>query len=454
MAGILSLWFVTRILSAEQFAGYSVAMSVMALAGYAAGLGIERAMLLRLGELAPEAGRLAGRTLMLRIAGVVAVLSAATSLTLVLVLAPTMAANGNFAAEWIAPLAPMVPATALTLVLVTWFQANHRVGASQLMAGVTDGSRSLSLGLILLFGLGAAAVPAAAVAAAGLPIAVLWLLARHRNTPAPGEFGIGDVVDGMQFLTLRISTMGLRNLDIIALGVLASAVETAQYAVASRFAAIINMGHIAFAPTYAPRARRHLATDDAKKAEREFHVVRIAGLVSALVTVILFLLVGRPILSFFGDFGAGYGPFVILMAGHLANVGFGMHGMHLAMTGELRMSTLNHVGSLVLFVVLLALLVPGWGPIGAALSFLVSTLAYDLAGTAILRARTELRGIDTILAVPLFTALAALLVVGLMPELSLLAASVLIAILGVIAIREAPLLTGLARDVLAMLRRA
>jgi hypothetical protein len=41
-----------------------------------------------------------------------------------------------------------------------------------------------------------------------------------------------------------------------------------------------------------------------------------------------------------------------------------------------------------------------------------------------------------------------------MPELSLLAASVLIAILGVIAIREAPLLTGLARDVLAMLRRA
>ncbi len=388
-AGFLSLWFLTRILSTEQFAGYSVAMSVVILASSSVGIGIERVMLLRVSEVEPCSGQLMGRTLALKIFGLVGTLSILAALALMLFSEAARLGVQEDLNGWLIRLAPFVPAAALSLVLVTWFQANHRVGVSELMTGLTDGSRCIFFGIAFLFGLGSPAVALAATMSAAMPIPLLLSLAIGRTTHQPSAMTFKDLLFGLHFLTMRLSRMGLNHLDIVALGMFAGVTETAQYVVASRFAAIVMLGPAVFAPTYEPRVRRLIALGDSEAISREYHSIRVIAFACALVSCVVFTAIGRPVLTMFGEFGVGYSPFLLLLAGHLAQAGFGVHGSHLSMTGDIALATVNRVGTLAVFVVCLIVLVPPLSAIGAALSFLIASVVYSLAGAAILFRRGE-----------------------------------------------------------------
>lgn len=441
-AGILSLWLLTRILSTEDFAGYSVAMSVVVVAGYSVGLGIERSMLLRIGELEIDAGRLAGAGMMRRILLLVAALSGAAALA-----AAFWAGAGETPRhDFVRLLAPVIPATALALVLVTWYQANHRVGVSQAMQGLTDGTRSLVFVLTMALGLGAAGVAAGAVIGAAAPLIFLGLRASGRSRTEPVALQASDLGAGLQFLLMRLARMGLHQFDVIALGVLGSAVGTAQYVVAARFAMLIESGQTVFAPTFAPRVRRHLATGRSDLAEREYHVSRIAGFSLALAASVLFVLAGRPILEQFGAFGVDYEAFMILVAANLLTVGVGMHSTFLSMTDQLGRSTANRVVGLIVFGVCLWMLVPRYDAMGAAVSFLIATLLHEVTGVVILKRHLGIRALSRVEAVTLAVACAALCAVGFGYAAPLHGALVLVAVLVLGIGRERELIGAILRE--------
>lgn len=407
-SGVLSLWFLVRILEVDDFAGYAVAMSVVSLLGFAAGLGIERSLLLRIAELPPHPSRLAGRGLMLRTALVVFILSCLLCLLVVglLELGP-LAAAGQTAA-WIERLIPIVPATALTLVLVTWYQANHKIGVSQLMFGVNDGSRCLVFGVAFVLGLGSAAVAFGAIVASLLPIAALALLALGRTADQPRSLRFADVSTGLLFLVTRLSTMGLQQLGLVGMGFLAGSAETAAYAVASRIAALMTLGQAAFLNTYAPRVRRHLALNDHAAVAREYHTTRVLAFLMTLALALAFLVFGHFVLGLFGDFQQGYTPLLLMSAGQLVSAGSGDHGTHLAMSEGLGPSALNRAATCALFVLLLGVLVPWLAGVGAALAFLIASTVYAVAGMAILYRKTAIQPIT-----PLFGSAVALGALGL-----------------------------------------
>jgi len=384
VAGAASLWLITRILDTAQFAGYSVAMSVAYLIGATAGLGLDRSLVLRIGEIEPISDKLAGAGLLRSISGWVTVLATCAGLVAIALWNWVPALSGDATTStWLWLLWPIVPAFALTITLVGWYQANHYFGLPQFMSGLSDAARCAGFAAIALLGLGPNAVAIAAILAALLPIAILSIQARGRTLQKPEGLGLSDFKAGIRFVAMRLSAMGMTHVDLLVIGALAPAQAVAQYAVASRFALLIGTGQQLFMATYMPRARRHMSAGHPELARREYHVSRILGLMLTLPVLACLTLVGHSLLDLFGDFGKSYGAFLILMAGHLINLGFGMHSTHLSMTDRLTLATANRLAALVLMVVLLLLLVPGYMITGAAVSFLLAILAYNLIGTLI-----------------------------------------------------------------------
>ncbi|WP_316646603.1 lipopolysaccharide biosynthesis protein [Ovoidimarina sediminis] len=446
----------TRILEAEAFAGYAVAMSVAVILGYTAGYGSERVMLLKIGGLPPEANLLRGRRLAQQIIALVFVTASATAALAILVLSlwPNLSGETEVL-PWLIALSPIVPATAIVLALVTWYQSNHEVGIPQTTGGMTDGSRCLGFAATFVFGLGAAAVAPAAVIAALLPAAVLAWRARGRTESEPGSFSLRDMRDGLQFFAIRLAQTGFHHLDIMVLAAFAPDPSlVAQYVVASRFAAIVEAGQQVFVPAYTPRARRHSAEGKAETVAREYGVARTLGILASGTAVLIFILIGRPLLDFFGEFGAAYDAFLILCAAYLLQVGFGLHSAHLSMVGELRLSTLSRLGSLVALAIFLLVLVPRLGQTGAALSLVLAHLVLGLSGIWILKARAGITALTPTNALVLAIGVSGLLMAALAAAPPWVAVAGMLVLLGTTAAQNTSLLTNVTGELLSLLRRS
>ena len=377
LAGVISLWFLSRILNTDDFANYVVTMSIVMLGGYLAGLGLERSMLLRIAELQTRPGLLLGRGLMLKIAAAVLILSIFAATGLFLFFTEQVASEGLD--KWVKWMTPIVPATALSLVLIAWFRANHMVATSELMQGLIDGTRCLLMIGILLFGMGPHWVATAAVVAAIVPLAVLTICASGNSTNAPDDFRLRDVSYGLQFLLIRVSQMGLNQFGIIAVGLWAASIEAAQFAVVTRLVALAAVGQMAFSSTYSVRLRTNLAKKDHAAIAREFSTSRSIAYLITLAAAVLFHVFGVAALRTFGNFTNGYTALLILMAGQLAFVSFGLNIQHLSMTSNLKVAVYIRISSTALFVALLFILVPAFSDIGAALSFLIANLCLSVA---------------------------------------------------------------------------
>ncbi len=450
LAGVASLWVLTQVLSTEAFAGYTVAMSILMLAGYSTGLGLERSMLLTISELPPRPTLLQGRGAMLKIAAVAASVSTLTALVVWGLADPE---TGGARDEFLQRLAPIVPSTALSLVMITWFQANHRVGVSQSMLGLNDGMRCLLFLVCMVLGSGPGGIALAAVLASLVPIMVLSWLARGRSVAPPTDLRPSDVRDGLQFLVQRLSLMGLHHLDIIVLGALGTAVGTAQYVVASRFAMLLETAQMVFVPTFAPRVRRYLANGDIEMAAREYKVARVLGFTGALAIALVFVLAGPWILTVFGDFGDGFGAFSLILAAYVLPVGAGMHGTFLAMTNRLRFATLNRAICTGFFLVLLLILVPSFDAMGAGAALVVAIALHEVTGVFLLRRFFGLQAISALEFAETVLASATLILVAAMPNLNLVGAVVLACLLAARLLRERALLGLVLGDLLRLVVR-
>ncbi len=448
-AGVLSLWFLTRILSVEEFAAYNFAMSIAVLLGYSIGLGTERSLLIRINETDPHPTHFLGMRLMKRVLALALALSAvAVSLMLVL---PGLGDDPRYAAVPILSLT--VPALAGSLVLITWYQANHRVGVSQSMQGLNDGTRCLFFGLTLAFGLGWSGIGFGAFLGAAVPALYLSWRARGRTLPEPSHFGLRDALEGLPFVTMRVMQIALQELAIIALGSWGSATGTSQFTVAVRVAILIESGQMVFAPTFMPRVLRHLAGGRKDLAAREYRVARLAGFLAALAAAIVLVVIGAPVLNFLSaDYGVDFPAFLILIAAYLLPVGMGMHSTFLSMTDKIALSSANRVVSIAVLAVLLWILVPRYDAIGASVALLVAVIVHEVIGVLLYIRHAGTRpfgafdGAAVLGACTTLCATAAGLVT--MP----VGAAVLAGILAVNAIRERVLILQVAGQLLAILR--
>jgi O-antigen/teichoic acid export membrane protein len=388
VASAVSLWLLSAMLPAAEFAGYATAMSALLLLGLGAGFGIERAMLMKIADRSVTGPLLHGAGMMRRIGGFVLVSGTAVGLGAVAlwVWVPGLAGDVPVA-DWLQRLWPIVPATALTLALVTWYQANHIFGLPQALWGIADAVRCAGFAAIFALGLGAPWVAVAALLAAALPILILTLRAMGRTAPLPVGIGLRDVGDGLQFFVTRICAIAFVHVDILILSLFAPGPVLAQYVIASRLAAVLETGYQIFMPAYAARARRHIEAGTPDAAWREYRTARTLGLVVTLPVVAVFLAIGTDILALFGEFGVAFGPFAILLAGHLLNVGFGNHALHLSMTRDLPFAAANRVFGLILFVALLFALAPDNLGYGAATALFGALLAYNLVGALLVKTR-------------------------------------------------------------------
>lgn len=385
LAGVASLWLLTRILSVEDFASYTFAMSLVFVLGFVSGLGLERVMLLKIGSLPPVEGVLQGGALARRISFQVALSSVAiVALTWsILVLFPVLSANNNLLG-WFLALMPIVPAVALTAVLIAWLQANHVVGWPQAIHGQVDGLRCLGFLGTYLTGLGAAAVAAAAVIASIVPPVRMAMLQSRRVEPAPLSFTLRDVLDGLNFFCMRLAQLGFMHADILIIGVLAPPEVVAPYVIASRFALLLEAGQQIFVPAYTPRVRRYVEDGAPEKAAREYFVARLLAFLAASSGAFALWLIGRPLLGFFGDFETAYPVLLIMCAGQLMLVGAGMHSFHLSMSGHLTVATRTQLAGLLVYLGLLLLLVPTNDSLGAALAFFLAQMILAALGLLML----------------------------------------------------------------------
>lgn len=382
VAGVVSLWLLARILTTEQLAGYVVAMSVLTLVGYNAGLAIERAMVLRLAALPVRQDYLAGRSMMLRTLLFTVALSLFSMGAVV-----AYAKAGDDTGAWLIVMAPMIPAITIGITLAAWFHANHRVGTSVMMQGVTDGARCLFFIFVFWASLGPTAVAYSAVFATALPIFILTFMALGKSGAAPCNLRISDLGAGMQFLVLRLSQMGLRQFDILIVGLFTGPLETAQYAVAARMSVIASVGHSAFSTTYIPRLRRHLASEDQSAIQREFEAARLLAFLMTFAAALVFYMYGEAVLGLFGDFKGGYNALVILMAAHIMTAAFSLHNDHLSMSGDLRLAVLIRSGTTIVFVITLLILVPKYSILGASLAAAFAAVVFGAMGALALRLR-------------------------------------------------------------------
>jgi O-antigen/teichoic acid export membrane protein len=442
-SGFLSLLLLTRILTKEMFGAYAFAMAVVALASFVATLGLDRALLLRVARRPARADRLQGSGIALR-ASLAAALAGAAVAAAIAWGGVTLAGEAlpREAGFWFPALALAVIPMSISMMLQAWFQANHRVAVSTSVPGLSDLVRCLLLALVFLLGLGAAGVAGAVLVAAAVPVLVLLALAWGRSVRQPRLLVLADFGKGLQFLTLRLATQGMRQADLIMMGLLATAAGTADYALAVRLAALADYGRQSLKPSFTPRARRWLATGDRLAALREYEQTRNASLAVALLAAAGFAALGPSLLGVFGNFESAYPPLLLLSASFIVNAGFGMHSSYLAMQGEVSWSAAIRMVALVALIVLHLVLIPRFGAMGAAAAALVVQIAVNIFGALLAYRLTGLVAVDRVLLLVMAAAGAALALVALDAAPQAAGVAVLALTLAVVLFRSRELIVG------------
>lgn len=408
-AGFASLWLVSQILSKDMLGGYAFAFNVVLLATPLATCGLERSLLLRIASEPSDDGTLAGGRLALETA-LLTLASAALVGTCLALFADDLAHLGAIAqgAFWLGALAWSVVPFAVTSVLQSWFQANHRVSEAVAVPGIGDAGRCLFFAVVFTAGLGAAGVAWAVTLAAALPAAVLVALSVRRFVSGALRLHIGDLRPAANFLVTRFASQASARAGIVLLGLLATATATAEYAIAAQLALLADAGRMALKPSFAPRIRFHLSRKDLPRAAAEYEGARFWAQAGALIAAAGLVLLSDPILAVFGDFQEARGPLLLLAASYVVMAGAGMHTTYLNMTGETGWSALLRSFGFALLVGLGVLLIPTAGAYGAAWAVLLATVAVEGAGLLLVRRLTEFAAIGWGSAVAVLVAAAVL----------------------------------------------
>lgn len=377
-----------RLLGADGFGVYNLALSVAAIASIVPQLGLDVAILRYTAIFAGRGNWTVVRAnlrLMLRISLAMSLLVAGG-----LIIFAEAVAGALLHDRQLAPLvvisALMVPTIVLNIQLGAALRGLRRLGHEVLADQVVQPLVRLALLLMLLLvGLTVSQALLAWTVASLVATALLAsfvIRALPRDGGGEGQrLGTGELLrfSAPVFLSNVVLKSG-GQLQVLLLGALSTVSAVGVFAVATNVNLIGSLFHSSLVSASMPL---FAAAQDREDRSALVRLYRLTSKWSLTLNLPIFLLVvayPQALLAMFGsDFGAGALPLAILAAANLVNAGTGMSGAVLDMTGYTRWKLLNAIVSVALGIALNLLLVPSLGLVGAAIAVLAVT-----AGTNIL----------------------------------------------------------------------
>lgn len=236
-----------------------------------------------------------------------------------------------------------------------------------------------------------ALTPAGALGAATASAALVYLLnsvlarklrpagmAAHSSSPrVPGERWL---VRALPFALLSGLYLFNSQIDVVMLGFLSRHSSVGLYRVAANGAALIPLVLAGVNPVLGPAFARHFALGEYRRLRRLMKIGALLSLAGAMPGVLAYILFGKAILGWV--FGAAYLgawiPLVVLTCGQFVNAAMGPVGLILNMTGHERETMWAMFAAAGLNVALNAVLVPHYGPLGAALATATSLVSWNV----------------------------------------------------------------------------
>jgi len=170
-----------------------------------------------------------------------------------------------------------------------------------------------------------------------------------------------------------------RQADILMLGIFSPPDQVGVYRVSVQVATLASFGLQAMNMVVAPRFANLYAKGEMDRLQQLVRKSARVVLVISLVSTIVFVLFGRPVLEvIFGSaYVASYLPLIILLFGQMVNSLAGSVGFLLNMTGFEKETARGMAAAAGINIVLNLILIPIWGTVGAATTTAISMLAWN-----------------------------------------------------------------------------
>lgn len=310
-------------------------------------------------------------------------------------------------------LRPILPATLAGVPLILLLSASALASAIFLAAqmplradGLANLSRPMLVGALVggtvLLGvemgveLALALTVVAGLATLLLQLAVLWrVIAPHWRGAASAIDRSTWISSGVAVLFTTATSALLVKLDTIILSALISPAVAGPYDVAARLAMTVGMASSSVNALLSPMSAQMLARGDNKGLQR---ILTHGTLLSSLLTGMFgcgLIFFAHPVLTLFGaSFVTAQDALLVLVVGQVAVAICGPAGGVLAMAGHNRPLVLTMVFAVALNLVLLFVLTPQYGRLGAALA---TALTLSVTGIVLSVITRRLLHVDTTL---------------------------------------------------------
>ncbi len=293
----------------------------------------------------------------------------------------------------------LVPAQALLAVIGGMYRGFHWIGRAYAIRVLRHAVMLALLFVLWIAGLTLTSRMAlGAVLAAALLVLLMMGSLLWRRVPAAIRQARAAYVP-RQWLRVSIPlllvggfVMVLNQTDIVMIGSLLGPREAGLYQAASRTAALAGLVPIAVAAAAEPMLARLYAEGDRARLQRLASVCVQWTAGAALMAALFFIVLGRPVLAFFGeDFVASYSVLLILAGGQFFFAAFGVAAGLINLTGHQQWGMLIFGGSALLNVALNGIGILIWGYLGAALA---TATAFTVMGIALWIVAKKKVGID------------------------------------------------------------
>lgn len=183
---------------------------------------------------------------------------------------------------------------------------------------------------------------------------------------------------GVFFLISSLNLINLRT-DVLAIGGLLPSTDLAYYNIGAKLSELLKMAFVVSNMVFAPLIAHHFAQQNTTALQRLATRSAWLSVGISLPLVLLLLLLGKPILMWWGSpFATAYAAMMVLCAGQMFNLGCGLSGNLLAMTGNERWIFVSIIVSTIVNVGLNLWLIPQHGILGAAYATTISTVLKNL----------------------------------------------------------------------------
>ena len=184
---------------------------------------------------------------------------------------------------------------------------------------------------------------------------------------------------GISFCALACLNVLGTSLGILMLSPIRGEEATGIFGIANAAATLVALPLVAINAPLGPAFVGANAKGDQERLQQLARKAARGTLALALPAAFVLVVFGRALLPLLGpEFVASYPALVILCLAQLFNVGMGSPGLLLQMTGHERLVLLGIAIALVINTSLNVILIPTWGPIGAALGAAGNLLTWNV----------------------------------------------------------------------------